>query len=397
MSHCNSSLPENPKASGKLEYLDGIRGLMAINVILCHFVCIYYPQMYYLEYAETTGGFLSLFATTSLSVLINGNVAVQYFFVLSGFLVGRTFFTKRISPETIASRSIRRYFRLLPVVFVTTVFTFLTMRLGLQYHLRISDMVHNQSFLKDYCNFVERLISLPENIFVNPFFSVGSIYVGPFWTIRYEFWGYIFAMVLCVVFREQKYRYLEYPLVVILLLKEWIFPYVPFVLGVFVADLQFNTAPAFLRKPGTDIHRNKPLRWVLLALGLYFATCPMYFTGAYAPLHVSYHFDTGIVRAVGIALLLFWLLGSPKVQRFFCHPVLLWIGDRSYELYAFHWPLMLSLQAWLFYRLSDRYSYDAAALAAFLLTLPVINLTAHLVHWLLAKWTILVSRYKVKL
>lgn len=30
----------------RLEYLDGIRSLMAINVVLCHFVEVYYPQMY---------------------------------------------------------------------------------------------------------------------------------------------------------------------------------------------------------------------------------------------------------------------------------------------------------------------------------------------------------------
>ncbi len=76
----------------RLEYLDGIRSLMAINVVLCHFVEVYYPQMYYQAYAESMGGVLSWFASTPLSVLVNGNVAVQYFFVLTGFLVARSVF-----------------------------------------------------------------------------------------------------------------------------------------------------------------------------------------------------------------------------------------------------------------------------------------------------------------
>ena len=32
-----------------LLYLDGMRALMAINVILCHFVCVYFPEMYFPE------------------------------------------------------------------------------------------------------------------------------------------------------------------------------------------------------------------------------------------------------------------------------------------------------------------------------------------------------------
>ncbi len=387
----------NPSASGKLEFLDGIRGLMAFNVILCHFVCVYYPQMYYPEYAESMGGFLGLFATTPLSALINGNIAVQYFFVLTGFLVGRSFFTRSLSARVIPDRSIKRYFRLLPIVFAATVFTFLTMRLGLQYHLKISDMVHNTYFLKDYCNFVERLISLPQNIFVFPFFSEGSSYVGPFWTIRYEFWGYIFTMVLCVIFREQHYRYPQYFLVTAILLKEWQVNYVPFLMGVFVADLQFNDAPAFLKKPGADIRRNKAARFAMVMLGLYFAACPMYFTGIHSCLKLTPYISTGLIRAFGISLLLFVLLDAPKAQKCFSHPLLLWIGDRSFEVYAFHWPLMLSLQAWIFFRLADRCSYDVAAVTAFLLTLPVIYLTAHLVHWLQEKWNSLTARYKSKL
>ncbi len=39
-----------------LDWLDGIRGLMAMVVIFNHFVVVYYPQMYYESYAEISGG-----------------------------------------------------------------------------------------------------------------------------------------------------------------------------------------------------------------------------------------------------------------------------------------------------------------------------------------------------
>lgn len=367
--------------TGKLEFLDGLRGLMAFNVILNHFVVVYYPQMYFLEYAEEMGGVLSLFALTPLSVLLNGNIAVQYFFVLTGFLVGRSFFTKQIPAHTLPNRSLKRYLRLLPVVFAATVFTFLTMRFGLQYHLRITDLVMNPDFLKSYCNFTERLISLPAEIFMNPFTSEGSSYVGPFWTIYLELWGYIFSMVLCLVFRERKYRRLEY-LVVMVLLRQLsgISRYIPFVMGVLVSDLQFNSAPSFQIHFCAGVSGKKWWKWGLLLLGIYLACCPMYFVSIYTVLGKIPGNDTSFVRTTGVAVLLFMLLRSPGTQKLLQHPILLRMGELSFEVYAFHWPLMLSFQAWAFYRLFERFSYDMAAVGAFLLTLPVIYLTAYLVH-----------------
>lgn len=46
------------KSESRLKFLDGIRGLAALNVIICHFVVIYFPQMYYKEYADSWGGYL---------------------------------------------------------------------------------------------------------------------------------------------------------------------------------------------------------------------------------------------------------------------------------------------------------------------------------------------------
>ena len=44
------------KSGGRLKFLDGLRGLAALNVIICHFVVVYFPQMYYKEYADSWGG-----------------------------------------------------------------------------------------------------------------------------------------------------------------------------------------------------------------------------------------------------------------------------------------------------------------------------------------------------
>ena len=93
MNNSNRTVSKEPIS--KLYYLDGMRGLMAINVILCHFVCVYFPQMYFQNFAQESSDFLSLFATTPLSATVNGNIAVMYFMALTGFLVGMSTFTKK--------------------------------------------------------------------------------------------------------------------------------------------------------------------------------------------------------------------------------------------------------------------------------------------------------------
>lgn len=76
----------------RITFLDGIRGLMAINVLLCHFVCVYFPSMYSTTNANLSEG--AIFSYTPLSALVNGSVAVIYFFLLSGFLLSLSIFQK---------------------------------------------------------------------------------------------------------------------------------------------------------------------------------------------------------------------------------------------------------------------------------------------------------------
>ena len=103
------------KRKTHLPYLEGLRGVMAVNVILSHFVIVYYPEMYFPEYAQD-GGLLTLFAKTPLSIFVNGNIAVQFFFVLTGFLVCRSVILNDAErPSLIVEKFINRYFRLVVV------------------------------------------------------------------------------------------------------------------------------------------------------------------------------------------------------------------------------------------------------------------------------------------
>lgn len=390
----------NDLSREKLPFLDGIRGLMALNVVICHFVLAYYPQMYMVE-KDTGGGLLRYFARTPLSILVNGDIAVRYFLVLTGFLVGRKFLTgKEPDRALIVKKSIDRYLRLMPVIFAATLFTHLTMVLGLQHHWDIMDLVAYSDNLALQCNFAPTLRRLLLNGLYEPFVLGGSDYIGAFWMLRFELWGYILSMLTCYFLRDSKMRRIGYIVIGLLL---WITVdenYLGFFFGIFVADLCYRKGEhsTWLSRFYEPLLQKRTVIWILALIGGYLATCPMEFVGIHAPLARIPKITTYTPRAVGVAVLLYCLLQSPSCAKLFEGPILRFLGKISYSIYAFHTPLMLSMEAGLFGYFYGRMSYDSAALLAFGLTIPVILLVAYGGYLLVEKnrfWSI--KRYLEKI
>jgi len=329
---------------------------------------------------------LSAFSCTQLNAMINGNIAVQFFFLLSGFFVALTVFSYK-GPVNFASKAVKRYLRLLPMIAAATVFTYILMKTGLLFHLVICDKVANESFLLDYCNFVPTIKSLLYNIFVRPFIF-NSEYVGPFWYIKPEFWGYLMTLAICIVAKGYRWRRLGYCAVLIILWwNNMIVNYSSFILGIMLADLYFytNNDTTYFSKFYNSILNH---RWFTIASflgGSYLAMIPLSLSEMYQWLPFTqsgiWQFETIDVRfyrALGLAISLWGIINLRIVQKIFEFGPLLWMGKVSFATYAFHWPVMLSLEACLFGFFIGLFSYDTAALLAFAITLPVIYLLSYI-------------------
>jgi len=363
----------------KLSYLEGMRALMAFNVILCHFVCVYYPQMYFTEYS----GPLSCFATTPLSALVNGNIAVVFFFALTGFLVGRSVFLKDVDVKSVPLKAGNRYLRLLPVVVIATFFTFLTMKLGVQYHLDITNENVNTKFLIDYCNFDVSLTNLISNSLFLPFVEY-SAYIGPFWTISYELWGYIIVFLMALSLKESKWRRLTYLLIIVVMAFYLDSYYCVFIMGLLIADLLFNEVPTVFGKLYGRLLANKVFIIVTFFVSSYFACCPMVESSSlysfWFKLPVLNHI---LLRGFGMSLFIWVAVNSKLIQKMLSFKPLVFLGEMSFETYALHWPLMLSCEAGLFLAFEKHFSYDVAVLLSFVITLIVIYFSSFLLSVLI--------------
>lgn len=368
--------------------LDGIRGLMAINVVICHFICAYYPEMYFID--STAGNkILKLFAYTPLSALVNGNIAVQYFFVLSGFLTASmVFYSNKKNAKQITEKCISRYFRLLPMILAATFLTFILMKENLMYHLDIVGMLKNGSFYESYCNFKPTLIDCLYNGFIRTFIK-SSNYVGPFWTIRYELLGYIVCIICCTLLKGNKARRIIYICIVLVLciINMEFYYLLPFILGVYIADfiIYRDDETTYFSKYYNKILYSRKFEIICFCIGIYLSTIPMFYVGIHSWLGIFKVLPTSVFRAIGLAII-FYLIQMKKFgKKFFETRCLQWLGKISFPIYSFHWPLMLSFQSYVFSKLILRYSYDIASIIAFLANFCMIMVVSYIMWFLIEK------------
>lgn len=361
----------------RLDYLDSMRGFMALNVLLNHFVSIFFPQAHYYEFTQKIPDKWSLFERTPLSVFVNGNIAVMYFFILTGFLVSRqVILSEDLKYRDVIAKSVKRYFRLLPTVAVATVFTLITMLLKIQFHFKASEFALSGDFLNQFCNFQPDFLNVIKNIFIYPFIS-GSSYVGPFWTIKYEFIGYIACLLLMKVICKFKFRKIILILVSLLCIKIDV-NYIGFFFGALIADIYCNDCEKF---------KSRFAMILFFAAGMYFACCPMRFTGIYKFWDKIQFLSPTLFRVAGMALIFCCIINCDKIKNFLSMKAFVKFGNISFAFYAIHWPLMLSLQCGLFTVFLKTMSYTESAFISlaitFIAVIPLSALTQKLCDWII--------------
>lgn len=304
----------------------------------------------------------------------------MYFFCLTGFLVNRKIIlNNNIDGNDIICLAVKRYLRLFPVVFVSILITFLFMKMGFMYHLEISSIVNNSTFLLDYDNFEPTILKMLIDIFIKTYIS-GSNFVGPFWTIRYEFIGYILILGLCFIVRNSQYRRTILILIMIKMVYDTNFYYIAFLGGALVADLVLNQEGTWASRYYESIIEKNYFIVFCFIVGCIFAMCPLQFSGPYSMLGILPFTSHTSIRCFGMTLFLYALFNCSILQRFFSNTIFAFLGEISYAIYGIHWTLMLSLQDYMFSKLFLSIGYNKAAIASFLVTLVVSVLLGYFIH-----------------
>jgi peptidoglycan/LPS O-acetylase OafA/YrhL len=105
-----------PTSTRKIETLEGLRGLCALSVLFSHIA--YSSTEFHSGGAEYFPGYIAGFFASF------GNIGVLLFFVLSGYVIGKSV-REPFSPRAARNYVIRRIIRLYPIYFIIVVVSFI--------------------------------------------------------------------------------------------------------------------------------------------------------------------------------------------------------------------------------------------------------------------------------
>lgn len=307
----------------RISYLDGLRGIACLQVVLAHYAYMYWPQ-----------------SVPYLGFFSNGNAPVFLFFLMSGFVLTRSFSRNE---EPAMTKAARRLVRLeipaLAAVVVSILLSFPAYSmlhaisppptLWLQQIVNAMPAAGNFSDLNGASLLLGYRQTCPISI---PWLSnITAAPDGPLWTLSIELWGSLLILVLTRL-RHTSMTVQTAGLAALAFITG-IHPLSLFIAGYLCAR--------------TTIKARSGLGASLLAIGFMLNIC--------RPVPLVY--DALVVVPVGILKLYPWfnwqheigavliflgVLMTPVMQVFLDQPLFRRLGRLSFSIYLLHWPVMLA-------------------------------------------------------
>jgi len=332
---------ENKKIN--LAFLDGIRGLAAFYVLVSHARWLLWegytdgyllhPEAYNL-FDKSLMYFFSLFRWGRASVLL--------FFVLSGFVIHLRYANNFVKFGDNAKFDFfdffkRRARRIYPAFVFALIFTYFIDQIGIFNNYSIYFWGTHYGEINRYIHQFFDLKTLAGNLlFVMDTYTRVWGSNGPFWSLKYEWWFYMFYPLFWYLSRKNIYLatamlfilflgtifisnwYIELLQVVFSMMLSWWF-------GVLLADIY--------------VGRLK-IKFIYLS-GFSFLIIPL----AFKNLLGAVLYDTlWALGFMGILAFLFFLKQKNFELKWLYK--LKWLGDMSYTLYLIHFPILVLLSGW---------------------------------------------------
>lgn len=337
----------------KFEYLDSMRGIAILLVIIGHvgnmigeFTYSYFPD------------FLQKF-------IYNGHLGVQMFFVVSAFTLMISYENRKGETQATKKFFIRRFFRIAPMYYLAIIFTAL--------------QIINFDFAGfDWSNFPKKAL-VTNVLFINALSpsTINNFVIGG-WSISVEFIFYFMLPFICAKIKSLN-GYITFTLSTLLLSSLLLF----LLRGTavdgneFLRYYFFNHLPVFglgmtaywINKEGGFANlKPKVLLFLLATVFIYcFVELP------YAFLYSLVYF-------------LILLTLSRKSYSFLSNKVLAAIGKVSFSIYLVHFAVMYLMYRWDLVKPFTNIQGAASAYLWFILLFVILSLVSYLISWVTYKF-----------
>lgn len=313
-----SSSPTGP--APRLCELDGIRGWAALSVLVFHLAW------------ELFGAVLPAFRTPALRFLLDGNLAVCVFFVLSGDALSLGF-TSLGGRGVSASMIAKRYFRLVGPIFFSCAIVWMLMHFGWVHAHAAAPRVQSEEWLGSFLRFEESLRSLFGYGMLGVFVKTdGEVSYNPFlWPMGLELIGSLIVFAVGSIWTR-----LRAPATVLGVSAAWLA-----LLGSNLSLFFLGMLYGVLRARGFFVQVQKlRLNRVLIAMmlaGLVLLD----------PLADAWSIRSHRLLILMAALTVFACYGSADIIRFMSNPLSSFLGRVSFPMYVLHFAVLVSLTSWM--------------------------------------------------
>lgn len=356
----------------RLAYLDGLRGIAAVLVVIHHLMIGFYPATYTRTSEVHSGGAVEwILHDTPLGIVINGGLAVALFLLLSGYVLSLQFDSWE-NFSAVPTTTIKRLSRFFFLILACNVLAWGLIALGQTWNHQAAQITGSWWWLgaqwRMTPSFVSAVIQSWQSLF--QFFPIGEFYNSSLWTMPFFFVGALLVTGLFILGHTFRRRWIVYGVALLLLMNSY---YYFLIVGMLLYELHKHA------------HIERLPWWVMCFVGiatLYFGNYPQsYATSSFSlwyrwlpifPFIQTSSFYHSLA-ATGILLVIFRF---GYIQKLFSGRMFVYLGQRSFSLYVFHVIAINSVTSFLFVQLFPVLPYSTAFGMSVLLTIPLILLAS---------------------
>lgn len=303
----------------RLYFLDGLKGIAAIWVILHHFYLITFPVL--------PTSWHKLEDTPFVNVFFNGNYAVHLFLIISAFLM-TMIMRKNDNILSFQRIIVKRYFRLMIPISIIIIITCVLYYLNFMRIHEFSEITGNTIISNFYHNLTPK-----DFIFALLFCPLGhSAVLGPCWMLKYIFIGTFLIVIICIAMQNMviKKRVMVYFLASLLsYFISW--NYVSIVVGMMLYELvSLEEGQKYMKK------------WVISIMIISSFTFPI--------LSPSLFHNIEWINILSASSLFVAVYFSKHLKKMLSSRIFQFLGKESLGVYLVHWPIFCSFSCTIMLR-----------------------------------------------
>lgn len=313
-------------SSKKLDYLDSLRGIASIIVVISHITLLYFPYLHnFGDKNIPNDNYIQLWIHNSpFGFFYSGSAAVYVFFVMSGIVLSLSASKKNINlTKSITSR----YIRLAIPASTSCIFAYISI-------VFISTNIHTEinNFFNDSLNINNPTLlnSFYYGAIRSIFYLRGTIEYNPvLWTMAIEFYG---SVCLYIAYKTKK------PLFTMLIISI-MFSFIN--LNVFIGIFCFFIGMLLSSLIKKDINLKNNIQCLaLLIVGLYFAGVHNNSNSYTIITNIIGDNTYTILNSIAGVLIVISIITNENIKHFLSNKYVNYLGKLSFPIYLTHWSII---------------------------------------------------------